>query len=64
MALREDVETAIERALEQHPEVQRAVSEGPDDGHGRGEAADALQDMLTARNALLDAASRWDDAAQ
>lgn len=60
MALRDELDTAIDQALQREPEAQRAVEQGPE--QKRGEAADALQDLLKARNALLDAASRWDRA--
>lgn len=60
MALRDELDTAIDQALQREPDAQRAVEQGPE--QKRGEAADALQDLLKARNALLDAASRWDRA--
>lgn len=62
MALRDELDRAIENALERQPAAQRAVAEG--DEHGRGEADDAIQDVIAARNALLDAAARWDRATQ
>lgn len=62
MALRDELDTAIQEALRRQPAAQRAVTEGPE--QKRGEAADAIQDLLTARNALLDAAARWDRAAE
>lgn len=62
MALRDELERAIEAALERQPAAQQAVFEGDD--RGRGEADDAIQDVIAARNALLDAAARWDRATQ
>lgn len=61
MALRDDLDRAIDEALQRQPAARHAVEEGPQ--QKRGEAADAIQDLLAARNALLDAASRWDRAA-
>lgn len=60
MALRDELDTAIDQALQREPDAKHALDEGPE--QKRGEAADALQDLLKARNALLDAASRWDRA--
>lgn len=54
------LETAVNDVLQQDPDARRALDEGPD--HGRGDEAHALQNLLTARNALLDAAARWDQA--
>lgn len=62
MALRDELHTAIDEALQRQPDARRAVEEGPE--QKRGEAADALQDLLKARNALLDAAGRWDRASE
>lgn len=62
MALRDELDRAIENALDRQPAAQQAVAEG--DEHGRGEADDAIQDVIAARNALLDAAARWDRATQ
>lgn len=62
MALRDELDRAIDQALQRQPAAQRAVTEGPE--QKRGQAADAIQDLLTARNALLDAASRWDRAGE
>lgn len=62
MPLRDQLYRAIESALEQQPEAQQALAEGPQ--QKRGDAADALQDLIKARNALLDAASRWDHATE
>ena len=61
MALRDELDRAIKNALDRLPAVQRAVAE--DDEHGRGEADDAIQDVIAACNALLDTA-RWDRATQ
>lgn len=58
MPLRDDLERALADVLQQHPDTERAIHEGPE--HGRGEAALATRDLITARNALLDAASRLD----
>lgn len=60
MALRDELHAAIDEALQREPDAQRAVDDGPE--QKRGAAADALQDLLKARNALLDAAARWDHA--
>lgn len=60
MALRDELHTAIDEALQREPDAQHALDDGPE--QKRGEAADALQDLLKARNALLDAAGRWDRA--
>ena len=60
MALRDELNTAIDEALQREPDALQAVDQGPE--QKRGEAADALQDLLKARNALLDAAARWDRA--
>lgn len=62
MALHDELERAIAEAVRQDPAADQALGEGP--AQRRGEAADALQDLLTARNALLDAAARWDKAQQ
>lgn len=58
MALHDRLATILEDVIEQDPQVRHALDQGPE--HGRGDSADALQDLLTARNALLDAAERWD----
>lgn len=60
MSLHEDLDRAVNQALAEHPVVQRMLAGGADEG--RGDAADALQDLQRARNAMLDAASRWDRA--
>lgn len=62
MALHDRLATILEDVIEQDPQVRRALDAGPE--QGRGESADALQDLLTARNALLDAAARWDRATE
>lgn len=62
MALRDELDTAIDGVLQREPGAQRAVEDGPE--QKRGEAADAIQDLLKARNALLDAAARWDRTGQ
>lgn len=62
MALHDELERAIDEALREYSDVQQSLRDGPH--QGRGEGADALQDLLTARNALLDAAARWDRAPQ
>ena len=60
MALHDQLERAIEDTLQQEPTaLEHSPAHG---GQGRGEAADAMQDLITARNALLDAASRFDRA--
>ena len=60
MTLHDSLERAITTALEEHPTTHRVLVEGRDEG--RGEVADALQDLQAARNALLDAAARLDRA--
>ena len=60
MSLRDSLDRALTAALEEHPATHRVFVEGHDEG--RGEAADALQDLQAARNALLDAAARLDRA--
>lgn len=60
MTLHDDLERAIQDVLADHPDTRRALDEGPDDWQSRGSSADALQDLIAARNALLDAAGRWD----
>ena len=61
MPLRDELDRAIDDVLRtQDPDAHRAVTEGEDTG--RGDAAHALQDLQAARNALLDAAARWDQA--
>lgn len=60
MGLRDQLERAIENTLQEDPS---ALEHSPEHGgQGRGEAADAMQHLITARNALLDAASRFDRA--
>ena len=59
MPLRDELDRVIDDVLRtHHPDAHRAVTEGADTG--RGDAAHALQDLQAARNALLDAAARWD----
>ena len=60
MTLRDDLDRTIQDVLEEHPDTREALASGPGDFHGRGGDADALQDLIAARNALLDAAGRWD----
>lgn len=59
MNLHDRLDRAIRDVLDEDPAVHEAL-EGADEG--RGEAAHALQDLQRARNAMLDAASRWDRA--
>lgn len=60
IGLRDSLDRAITDALEEHLTAHRALTTGLDEG--RGHAADAVQGLQAARNALLDAASRWDNA--
>lgn len=60
MNLHDRLDRAIRDVLDEVPAVHEALAEGADEG--RGEAAHALQDLQRARNAMLDAASRWDRA--
>ena len=62
MTLHDDLDRAIQDVLTEHPDTRRALDEGPEDWQSRGSSADALQDLIAARNALLDAAGRWDRA--
>lgn len=60
--LHDDLERAIQDVLQGHPDTREAMANGPGEFHGRGSDADALQDLIAARNALLDAATRWEKA--
>lgn len=60
MNLHDRLDRAIRDVLDEDPTIHEALAEGADEG--RGDAAHALQDLQRARNALLDAASRWDRA--
>lgn len=59
MGLREELDRAIGDAIRQQPAGLRAMTEGPQELSEP--ASTAMDEVLAAREALLEAAGRWDE---